>query len=464
MKDNDPTRLLPGLPWQDPRVQRLDDTWLLTIFTSVAAIAVPWAVGGLPIDFAAVTLGLLALGAVHVGFAALSGPSAPNQLRSTHKLAALHALGIIAVAFTWHHAGGLQNPQFLTVFALPVIGAIFLSRWQPYLMAALTAVVVVLLAANEAPELRWYMPGLGALAGWLGALLGATAPGASLPFAGYYAPSEYFMVLLEVFVIMLFACAVAAEYFGAIFDRLDAQAWAARADVARSQTLWSALLEQLPLPAVLLDANSHEIIGVSAQAAARLFAADGSVVGRDFFQVVHFTYPEPVQRLVNGPDGVEQLSMLHLGDRLLATEVRVQHLAQKGRRFALVAVQDVSEPYCVKAALDVAEHAALVADSQGRLLAFNKPARALFSGAAVGAEVARLLPQLDSGGRWWDPGLAGRRKLRVDFMRRAYQVTCSAVALPGEDARLYVIAFLPAAQVGIAESTVTATAASMQGR
>jgi PAS domain-containing protein len=463
MKDAEPTRLLPPLPWQDPRVLRLDDTWLLIIFTVVAAILVPWFISGLTIDFAAVSVGLLALGAVHLGFAALSGPSAPNQLRSTRKLAALHALGIIALAFTWHHAGGLQNPLFLSVFALPVIGAIFLSRWQPYLMAILTTVVVALLAANEAPELRWYTPALGALAGWLGASLGKAAISASPPFAGYYAPSEYFVVLLEVFGIMLFACAVAAEYFGVIFDRLDAQVRAARADVVRSQRLWSALLEQLPLPAVLLDANSHEIFGASAPALTRLFAGDVSVIGRDFFQAVHFSYPEPVQRLVNGPDGAEQLSMLRLGDRLLAAEVRVQHLAQRGRRFALVTVHDVTEAHCVKAALDAADHAALVADSDGRLLAFNKPARAVFSGAAVGAEVARLVPHLDPGGRWWDPGLAGRRKLRVDFMRRSYQVTCSAVALPGEDARLYVIAFLPAAQVGTAESTVTTTAV-MQGR
>jgi len=46
----------------------------------------------------------------------------------------------------------------LLVFALPVIGAIFLSRWQPYLMATLAAVMVALMASSQAPELRWYAP------------------------------------------------------------------------------------------------------------------------------------------------------------------------------------------------------------------------------------------------------------------------------------------------------------------
>jgi PAS domain-containing protein len=225
----------------------------------------------------------------------------------------------------------------------------------------------------------------------------------------------------------------------------------------RSQALWSALLEQLPLPTVLLDANTHEVICASAPAVAKFFGAEESVVGRDFFQAIRFSYPEAVQQLVDGAGGVERQSMVRLGDQLLATEVRVQHLAQKGRRLALVMVNDTTEAVCVRAALDVAEYAALVADSQGRVLAFNRPAGALFSGTKVGAEVSRLVPQFDSGTRWWDPGLGGRRKMHVTVMRRVYQVTTSAVALPGEDARLYVIAFLPVARVAAADQSSVAS-------
>jgi PAS domain-containing protein len=364
----------------------------------------------------------------------------------------LHALGVITVAFIWQHAGGVQNPLFLLVFALPVIGSIFLSRWQPYFVATLAAVTVALMASSQAPELRWYAPaGVSAAADWLsGVLVKATGAG-SLPFAGFYAPSAYFVVLLAAFVIMLFACAVAAEYLGTIFERLQGQVSAARAEAVRSEALWSALLEQLPLPAVLLDADTHEVICASAPAVAKFFSGEQSVVGRDLFQAIHFSYPEAVQQLIHGAGGVERQSMVRLGDQLLATEVRVQHLAQRGRRFALVMVNDTTEAFCVRAALDVAEHAALVADSQGRVLAFNKPARALFSGTEVGNEVSRLLPQFDSGTRWWDPGLSGRRKMHVTVMRRVYQMTTSSVALPGEDARLYVIAFLPVARIAAAD-------------
>jgi PAS domain-containing protein len=461
MKDGNATQLLPALLWHDPRIHLLDDTWLVTIFAILFATAVPWLVSGLAIDFIAVAAGLLALGAIHVAFAAMSSRSAPHRPRGAGTLATLHALGVIAIGFIWQHAGGLQNPLFLTVFALPVIGSIFLSRWQPYFMAALAVIVVALVAAIQAPELRWYAPGLNATVDWVQALLGRGTRG-GLPFAGFYAPSEYFVVLLEVFVIMLFACAVAAEYLGTIFERLHVQVGAARAEAERGQQLWSALLERLPLPAFLIDAGTSEVICASAPALVKFGATGDSVVGRDLFETVRFSYPEVVQELIGGPGGVAKLCMIHLGDELLAAEVGVQHVAQKGRRFAVVAINDVTEAFCVRAALDVAEHAALVINPEGRVLAFNKPARALFSGTEIGADLSRLLPASDQGTRWWDPGLSGRRKMHLTIAQRVYQVTSSAVVLPGEEARLCVVAFLPVAQVAAADQSSTGLSSQVQ--
>jgi PAS domain-containing protein len=455
MSERESTQLLPVLVWHDPRVHLLDDTWLLTIFAILLAIALPWFVSGLHIEFAATAAGLLALAAVHVILAAMSGLRPRSQTRETLGLSSLHALGVMTLVFIWHHAGGLQNPLFLAVFALPVIGSIFLSRWQPYLMATLAALMVVLVASSEAPELHWYVPWLGAAGGWLDTLLGRAGGGSSLPFAAFYAPSHYYLVLLEVFVIMLFACAVAAEYLANIFDRLNAQMWAARAEAARSQELWSTLVEQLPVPAVLLDAGTHEVVGASAAAVKRFLADAEPLAGRDFFQAIQFSYPEPIERLIDGADGVEQLCMVRLGGRLLATEIRVQHLAQHGRRFALVVINDTTEDFCVKAALDVAEYATVVVESHGRVVALNKPARALFGGAAPGAELSSLVQQGNPATRWWDPGLSGRHKMHMTVMRRMYQVTTNAVALPGEEARLYVVAFLPMARVAAEDQSAT---------
>jgi PAS domain-containing protein len=449
MNDLNSTQVLSTLAWRDPRVHLLDDSWLVTIFAVLFATAIPWLVSGLAIDFVGTAAGLIALGAIHVALAALVVRGVRSERWRGRALTALHTLGILVIAFIWQHAGGLQNPLFLMVFALPVTGSIFLSRWQPYLMALLAAAAVALIAAIEAPELRWYVPGLNDAIGSLENLLGRGS-GTGLPFAGFYAPSEYFVVLLEAFVIMLLACAVAAEYLGSVFERLNTQVGAAWAEAERGQQLWVSLLEQLPLPAFLLDAHTAEVIAASTAALAKFDSVEHGVQGRGFFDVLRFSYPEVVQELVSGAGGTTTPCMLRLGERLLATEVRVQHLAQKGRRFALITVQDITEAFCVKAALDVAEHATLVVNAHGRVLAFNRPAGALFPGTQLDADLARLLPQEEGQPHWWDPGLAGRRKTHVTIMQRVYQLTSSAVPLPGEDERLYVVSFLPAARVAAA--------------
>ncbi len=451
MNEDNATQLLARPVWRDPRIHLLDDLWLLTIFAALFATGVPWLVSGLAIDFIAAAAGLFVLGAIHVALAALAGRGAEHSRQRPRVLTVLHGLGVLALAYVWQHAGGLQNPLFLAVFALPIVGSIFLSRWHPYLIATLAALVVALIAAVEAPELRWYAPGAEAIVGWLAHLLRPGSASGALPFAGFYAPSDYFVVLLEVFVILMFACAVAAEYLGTVFERLHGQVSAALIEAERGQQLWSAVLEQLPLPALVVDADTCEVCFASRTALARFDGDEGHLIGRSLFEALRFSYPELVHELISGTGGVAKPCMLRLTGRLLPTEVRVQHLAQRDRRLALVIVQDMTESFCVKAALDAAEHAAIVVDSQGRVLAWNKPAGALFPAAQIDAEISRLLPQPVPEARWWDPGLSGRRKAHVTVMQRVYQLTCSAVALPGEDERLCVVAFVPVGQVATAD-------------
>ena len=112
----------------------------------------------------------------------------------------------------------------------------------------------------------------------------------------------------------------------------------------------------------------------------------------------------------------------------------------------------------MRAALDVIGQAALVIDSNGRIVEFNKPSLALFAGLRKNADAAALLSLAGMSARWWEPGLTGRRKMHVEITPRIYQVTTSALPLPGEDAQLYVVTFLPVARGAIGDNTaVTAT-------
>src|SRR5260370_7000645 len=108
-------------------------------------------------------------------------------------------------------------------------------------MAAVRVCVVLVVALAQAPELRWYASGLLGSDAWLTWLFGHQSAAAQPSFPGFSAPSSFLIVLLEVFSIGLFACAVAAEYVGIVFERLSAHTPLARPEARRARDLSSHL-------------------------------------------------------------------------------------------------------------------------------------------------------------------------------------------------------------------------------
>jgi hypothetical protein len=447
--DRTPTQTIPLLSWLDPRAHPLGDTWLLTIFTTLLALGLPRVASAMQVDFVACSLGLLALAVLHVGFTVVGARMAPGPGVRTRLLIALHLSSVLIVAFIWQRAGGLQNPLFLGVFVLPVIGAVFISRWQSYITAALSIVAVAVMGSGQVP----------AAAAWASAI-GRLTGGADRPFAAFYAPAAYYSVALQVFAVVMFACAISAEYLRTLYDRLKVQGTTARTEALRSERLWSSLVEGLPFAAALIDVDSQEILAASAMALGKWGSQGRAIAGRQLFDVLQFSYPEPIEALIGGGGGVEPLSMVRLGGQLVATEVRVRHIEQSGRRTALVTVRDTTEALCVRAALDAAEHAALVVDACGCVLVLNRPARGLFPDAKVGSEVAELVPEAQATA-WWDPGTSRCKRMHLTVARRAYRVTATAISLPGEEERIYVIAFVPVALVAGADRGATSLSAVM---
>jgi hypothetical protein len=443
----DPTPLLPHPSWENPRIHLLDDIWLMTLAAIVFATAIPWLFSGFEIDVRTASWGLLGLGALHVAFTLLGSGSSTQGRWRARMVTLLEVIGVVLIGFIWQHVGAVQNPVFLTVFVLPVIGSIFLSRWHPYLLAVVSVLVVAAVALSAAPELRWYVSGLFGSDAWLQWLFGSQNTGDTASFSGFYAPSSYLVVLLEVFTVVLLACAVAAEYLGTIFERLNGYIVVARADAQRGQELWEGLIERLPLPSLLIDPDTMRIVASSASAASYLRIGENPLEGSVLSHAVRFSYPDIVQELVVGSDGEASATVLRIGEQVRVTHLRVMHVAHNGRRLALMSIEDRTEAFCLKAALDTSEYAAVVLDAHNRVVALNKPAAGLFAGAQIGMEAGRLLPP-PPGLPWWEPGLTGRRKLHVEIGPRVYQVTTSAVVLGGEEERLLAVSFLPVARAG----------------
>ncbi len=232
MKSLDSTQLLPQPTWNDPRVHLLDDLWLLAIFAILFAAGLPWLVSSFDIQLGPALLGLLGLAAIHVGFTLLTAPAPGINRGRKLALMVLHAVGVVVIALMWHYVGGIHNPAFLLVFALPVVGAIFLSRWQPYAIAILAILAVSAVALSESPELRWYASGLVPQTSWLSPLFGAEGA-RNRAFPRILCPSRLLPGAAGGIRRPDGGCAFAAEYLGTVYDRLHTDLAAARSEVGR---------------------------------------------------------------------------------------------------------------------------------------------------------------------------------------------------------------------------------------
>ncbi|HEY0747572.1 MAG TPA: hypothetical protein VGD63_12785 [Steroidobacteraceae bacterium] len=442
----DHTQLMPQALWQNPRIHLLDDLWLLTILAILVAIGVPWLFSGFAVQAGLASWGLLGLGGVHIAFTVLASPARAAGRWRNYTSTLLNAIGVILIGFVWAHVGALQNPLFLMIFVLPVVGSMFLSRWHPFLIALLSILVVSVVALSQAPELRAYASGLLGTDALLTKLFGRQGPEPQSSFAGFYAPTGYLVAVLEVFSVVLFACAVAAEYLGTIFERLLANSIVARSESEKAQELWATLIQRLPTPALLVDPSSLRIVACSDAARTFLRIGDAALEGRNLFEVARFSFVDLVQELISGAIGTASLTAMHVADEVHLTQVQVLQVVHKKRRLALLTLEDVTEAFFLKAAWDNSEFAALVVDALGRVRAFNKPTAALFSGVKVGVNAEQLLSQLVAGLPWWESGLTRRRKMHIEIDSRIYEVTSSEIALPGEEQRLYSVSLLPVAR------------------
>ncbi|HEY2675698.1 MAG TPA: PAS domain-containing protein [Steroidobacteraceae bacterium] len=454
---NDGTQWIRHTIWQNPRLHFRDDMWLLTIFAMLLAIGIPWLSGGLDVQIGIASWGLLALGGIHVLFNILASPLLYLGRWRDNVLTLLDAIGVVLIGFVWAHVGGLQNPLFLAVFALPVTGSIFLSRWHPFLLASLSVLVVDIVALSQAPELRAY------LRGWLGGASGlvdvfsrfSVAPRVSFP--GFYAPTGYLVVMLEVFAVVLFACAVTAEYVGTIFERLLANRSLARTEREKAHESWVQLIGRLPLPALLIDPSSLRIVGCSDAARRYLRCGEESLDSRDLFDVVRFSFTDLVQGLISEASGIPSLTTMHLSDEVRLTQATVMRVVHRNRHLALLTIEDVTETFFLKAAWDTSDYAVLVIDALGRVRTFNKPAARLFNGIEVGVYTDRFLSHRVAGLPWWDPGLARRRKMHLEIGSRIYEVKSSEISLPGVEERLSSVSLLAVARADPLDGTHGAT-------
>ena len=237
----------------------LDDVWLLTIVAILIATAravVPERLRD-PV-WAAHRWGLLAARrhprGLHLASAQPTRAHTPWRRRG---LAALHLLGVARPRLHLAAYRRVQNPLFLCVFALPVIGAIFVSRLASLFHRAGRHRVVTAVALGQVPELRWYASGLerrGALAREFvrRASRSDAACRSRVSMRRRATSSCCWKSSPSLLVRLRGGRGVSGDDIRAALSLVDV----ARAEAEGGQELWTRLIEQLPVPA-FLDRRRH---------------------------------------------------------------------------------------------------------------------------------------------------------------------------------------------------------------
>jgi PAS domain-containing protein len=418
----------------------LEDSWLLMVCVPVLATAWPWLSRAADVEFGAVAAGALAFGLLLAAALMLARRAPAGSLRRWAP--ALNAAGICVLGFVWLHAGGLQNPAFMLAFVLPVIGASAVGRRQIYIAAALCIAVAASVALIQAPEFRWYVAGFGRTGARLASFFAAAAgPGGAAAFPGFSAPPNYFVVSLEVFAVLIAACALIAERVATVAETLGGRLATAHRAAERALGFGAQLIEQLPIATAIVEADTLKVLSVSEAFVSAQWAPAGDTVGRVLVEAIPFCYPEMVEAALAGAGGRLRPCPIRVNGELLALELRIQHVVHDGRRLALVTLDDMTLQLCARAAIDASDDPVLIVDAGGAVLAHNQLAALTFGVTGVRSNISSLAPGGAPSSRWWEPGIRGRRTVQLHVGQRLYRVTSTAVVLPGEAECICVVRF-----------------------
>ena len=255
--------------------------------------------------------------------------------------------------------------MFLTVFALPVIGGIFLSRWHPYLLAAVGVCVVAAVAMIQVPELRWYVGGILHGDNWLTALLGRSGHGLPAPLL----PDFMRRQLHDRAAGGVRNSAVCVRRGLGVhrhdFRAIELERSPARTEAEVGHKIWADLIEQLPLPALLVDPYTMRI-GACSALASRYYEREKICPSRDAVcsmrcaRLIRISSTSSSDRMPRRRPPSSGFP-INSGSRTCASAYGPQGAPPRASDH-----RGSDQEFCLRTALEASEYAALVIDGQDR--------------------------------------------------------------------------------------------------
>lgn len=423
--------------------RRLAETlWYAALWAALAAAALPWYLRLLPIDLGPPAWTLFGFGTALWLSSAASGRLATR--RGLLAVTALqHVAGVVVLGVVWQMAGGLENPAYLAVFALPVVAAAALpARRLTYFAAGAAFAAVVLLALLERPELRWYLASLGLPGGLVSEAW--PLPGfASSPFPALTPPPTSAAAILLVFGVLLAAVAVAVDALSGRLSHLYLRLETSGAALARAESLARDLVRSSPVPAVLLRSANLQVVEASDAFFRELLVARDEIFEKSLLELVAFGYPEIAESLLRGERREVPFVVLRVGAETRFARLQSYPIEHGNERLLYASLHDVGELYFLQAALDAEDEALLVLSVDDRLTYSNRAASALFGPLEFGQPAADVLAGAALEPGWWHPGPRSRVERRVRAGATPCRAAVTAVEVPGAEGRLTIVRLRP---------------------
>ena len=370
------------------RKRVLDAAWVVCWVSLVAAAAVPWFLNVLPIDLgrAAWFVFVSALAYLIVGTLT---DRLSNQIALSTAMRVMPLVSIVLMGGLWHLVGGIANPIFLVAFVLPVIisSSTAIGR-QALVSALLSAVVVVLIALAESPDLRWYLVGgTPAAWKWLDGVAGVLPARADI-FPEVRTSPAYQFTILATFIVTQLLVAFLATPLATLLRRLDTRIQVSHEMLNEVQGLFHAVLTAEPDPSVIVYADSLQVVQASDTFFKRMLLRPSDIVGKGLLEVVRFDESQRVRDALAAPSGELPFSVFRVQDEIRIANVKFYRTEHRGTAYIYIGCQEVTDLFYLQSAFDAVEDPIAVVAADASLLYGNRSARELFGELYFGMNVS----------------------------------------------------------------------------
>jgi diguanylate cyclase (GGDEF)-like protein len=216
----------------------------------------------------------------------------------------------------------------------------------------------------------------------------------------------------------------------AAVDRELHQAESRRAK-RRAESLFQAVLRASPLPGILVDRATAQVIDGSDSFRRQFLDGNPDAAQRALFELIEFSQPERIEQLLARGSGTAWYAVYYANDAARIANVRCYSVAHEGGAYAYVVLEDVTEQHYLKAAFDAVPDPLLIISSEQTLLYVNRAAEELFGNLYFGMAIGPALRFPNLEGDWWRT-LHRFDERRIEIAGQPYDASANPFRFAGE--------------------------------